>query len=63
MTIQRTIQIARQHGLNGAYARIMSGAIRSAMSDRTAKAFRAAITEDKAEHLFRDLNASCPTAV
>ncbi len=37
MTISRTIQLARSHGIGGAYARVMSGAIRAASSERAAK--------------------------
>lgn len=62
MTIARTIQTARQHGIGGAYARVMSGAIRAASSDRAANAFRKAISEDKAEHLFLNLSTNCPVA-
>jgi hypothetical protein len=62
MTIAKTIAFARKFGVNAAYARVMSGAIRAAMSARAASQLRAAIVEDKAEHLFRDLNTSCPTA-
>ena len=54
MTIAKTIQIARQHltnGNSGAYARMMSGAVRSAMSARAAKAYRAAMIEDGFETL------------
>lgn len=62
MTIQRTIEIARQHGLTVAYARVMSGAIRAATSARAAKAYRQAITDDKAAHLFCNLGTQCPVA-
>lgn len=62
MTIKRTIELARQHGLTPAYARVMSGAIRAANSERTAKAIRAAIVEDGAEHLFCNLTTSAPVA-
>jgi molybdopterin/thiamine biosynthesis adenylyltransferase len=62
MTINQTIQIARGHGIGGAYARVMAGAIRSAASDRAVRAFRAAIDADNASHLFDGLNTSCPTA-
>jgi hypothetical protein len=62
MTIQRTIDLARQHGVGGAYARVLSGAIRAAASAKAANAYRQAIRDDKAEHLFRGLETSCPTA-
>jgi hypothetical protein len=62
MTINQTIQIARGHGISGAYARVMSGAIRAAASDRAVRAFRAAIADDMAAHLFDGLDTSCPTA-
>lgn len=62
MTITRTIELARQHGMTGAYARVMAGAIRAASSDRAANAIRKAIAEDKAEHLFLNLGTNCPVA-
>ncbi|MBT9385484.1 hypothetical protein KM176_16540 [Pseudooceanicola sp. CBS1P-1] len=49
MTIAKTIETARQHLTNGnagAYARIMSGAVRAAASDRAANAYRAAMKAD-----------------
>lgn len=48
MTISKTISIAKQHAANGnreAAARILSGAIRAAASDRAANAYRAALSE------------------
>ena len=63
MTAAHTIEMARQHGFNGAYARIMSAAIRSAQSERAANAFRKAIIEDHAGHLFRNLETDCPVAL
>lgn len=62
MTIASTIQMARKHGIGGAYARIMSSAIRAAASDRASNAIRKAIAEDKAEHLFLNLGTNCPVA-
>jgi hypothetical protein len=65
MTNQTTIEMARTFlakGQGPAYARIISSAIRAAMSDRSAKQFRAAIAEDKAEHLFTGLNTRLPRA-
>ena len=49
MTIAKTIAMARQHlasGNRGAYARIMSGAVRAAMSNRAANAYKAAMQAD-----------------
>jgi hypothetical protein len=49
MTVSNTIALARSHlgaGNAGAYARIMAGAIRAAMSERTAKTYRAALIAD-----------------
>lgn len=66
MTITKTIEMARKMlnaGNGSAYARVMSGAIRSAMSDRAANSFRKAIVEDGAERFFRDLETTCPLAV
>lgn len=63
MTITKQIQTARSYKDNaGAYARVMSAAIRSAMSDRAAKAFRAAIIEDGMQHAFAGFDTNCPTA-
>ncbi len=62
MTIAKTIEMARKHGMTSAYARVLSGAIRAANSPRTTKALRAAIAEDKAAHLFVGLDTNCPTA-
>lgn len=65
MSIARTINTARAHlvaGNSGAYARVMSGAIRAAMSERAANAFRGAIAEDGAQAAFLNLSTSCPTA-
>lgn len=62
MSIARTIELARQHGSTGAYARVMAGAIRAASSDRAAKALRKAIAEDSAGHLFHNLDTDCPVA-
>ncbi len=65
MTNAKTIEMARKMlnaGNGPAYARVMSGAIRSAMSERSASAFRKAISEDKAESLFIDLAGSAPIA-
>jgi hypothetical protein len=65
ITMKRTIEIARGYlgaGNGGAYARLLSGAIRAAMDDRVDHAIRAAIAEDKAEALFVDLDTSCPLA-
>ncbi|MCW2283666.1 hypothetical protein M2323_001438 [Rhodoblastus acidophilus] len=66
MSIARHIELARQHlraGNPGAYARSMSGGIRSALSTRAANRYRRAIAEDKAESFFRNLDSSCPTAL
>jgi hypothetical protein len=63
MTMNKTIEMARSYlnaGNETAYARIMSGAIRSSLSDRSVKAFRSAISEDGAERLFINFNTSCP---
>lgn len=59
-----TISHARHHLPKNptAYARVMSGAIRSAMSARTAAQFRAAIAEDNAAAHFDRLDTSCPVA-
>lgn len=65
MTITKQIEMARKMlnaGNGGAYARLMSGSIRAAMSDRADKAFRAAIVEDGAERFFSKLDTNCPTA-
>ena len=65
MTITKQIEMARKMlnaGNGGAYARLMSGSIRAAMSDRAAKAFRAAIVEDGAERFFSKLDTNCPVA-
>jgi len=62
MSIARTIELARQHGITGAYARVMAGAIRAASSARAANAFRKAIAEDRASHLFKNLDTDCPVA-
>lgn len=63
MTIAKTIAIARKHGLTAGYARVLSGAIRAAASERTANAIREAIREDGAGHLFVALDTNCPLAV
>lgn len=63
MTVAKTIAYARQQGLTRGYANILSGAIRAALSARSAKAFRTAIAEDRAEHLFKGLDTSCPWPV
>jgi hypothetical protein len=65
MTIAKQIENARKHlaaGNRHAYAAQISAGIRSAMSDRAAKAFRKAIIEDKTEALFVNLATSCPLA-
>ena len=65
MTITKQIENCRVYlktGNPGAYARGMSAAIRAAMSDRAAKAFRNAIAEDHASHLFSNLFTDAPTA-
>jgi hypothetical protein len=62
MTLARTIEIARQHGISPAYARVMAGAIRASLSARSANAIRNAISEDMAEHLFLRLDTDCPVA-
>lgn len=65
MTITRSIEMARTHlaaGNVGAYARLMSSNIRSAMSARAAKAFREAIAADRQEAAFCGLATDCPTA-
>lgn len=65
MTITKQIEFARKFlkaGNAKSYAQSMSSSIRSAMSDRAAKAFRKAIAEDQTEALFRDLNTDCPVA-
>ena len=65
MTIAKQIENCRAYlrtGNPGAYARGMSAAIRSAMSDRAVKAFRDAIAADHASHLFNNLSTNCPTA-
>ena len=62
MTIAGTIALARGYGITGGYARVMSGAIRAAASERAARAYRAAIAEDGAEGLFVGLNTTCPIA-
>lgn len=65
MTTARTIEMARSFlkaGNATSYAQLMSASIRSAMSDRTAKAIRTAIVEDKAEAHFARLDSNCPVA-
>ncbi|MCR4524640.1 hypothetical protein [Bosea sp. 47.2.35] len=65
MTNARTIELARQHlrnGAYGAYARILSGAIRASLSSRTTNAIRAAIAEDEMERLFLNYASGCPSA-
>lgn len=62
MTITKTIEFARSYGLGSGYARVMSAAIRGASSTRSAAAFRKAIAEDKAEHLFLFLDSDVPVA-
>ncbi len=65
MSITKIIENARRHlhaGNPGAYARAMSAAIRSAMSDRSAAAYRKAIIDDQCEHMFVGLATSCPRA-
>ncbi len=64
-TTDRIIASSRSYlsaGNVGAYARLMSSAIRSALSDKSAKAIRAAIAEDKQEAAFKNLSTDCPTA-
>lgn len=66
MNNARTIELARQHlrnGATGAYARIMSSAIRASLSARSSNAFRGAIAEDRAEGFFVGLDTACPVAV
>jgi hypothetical protein len=65
MTVAKTIEMARKMlnaGNGKAYAGVMSGAIRSAMSDRAADSFRKAIAEDRAERFFIKLDTNCPLA-
>ena len=65
MTITKQIQNCRAYlktGNPGAYARGMSAAIRAAGSERAAKAFRTAVAEDHASHLFNNFFGSAPTA-
>lgn len=65
MTNTKTIEMARKMlkaGNGSAYARLMSGAIRSAVSDRSASGFRKAIVEDGAERFFARLDTNCPLA-
>lgn len=61
----RTIGTAREYlksGNGGAYARLLSAAIRSASSDRVSKAIKQAISEDGTSFLFQNLHTDCPTA-
>ena len=61
----RTIATARAYlaaGSPDAYARVMSAAIRSAMSKRVADDFRSALIEDNAQHAFINLDTHCPLA-
>jgi len=65
MSNARTISNARlflRQGSGVAYARVISGAIRAAMSDRSIREFRKAIADDKAEAFFVDLNTRAPRA-
>lgn len=64
-TTERTIASARRYlanGNGGAYARLLSGAIRAADRPSTAYVIRAAIREDKAEGLFLRLDTTTPIA-
>ena len=63
MSIQKQIEMARSMKSDaGAYARAMSAAIRSAMSDRAVKAFRAAVEQDGMVAAFANWNTPCPVA-
>ena len=65
MTVAKTIEMARKMlnaGNGSAYARLMSGEIRSAMSARYSNAIRKAIAEDGAERFFVKLETNCPLA-
>ena len=65
MTTAETIASAREHlraGDRGAYARIMSAAIRRAMSDRSARALRAAVIADGMRTWILGLDTHCPLA-
>lgn len=65
MSTKQTISLAREHlaeGNPGAYARILSAAIRSAMSDRAVSTYLTAINADCMADHFRGLNTDCPTA-
>lgn len=64
MTAAQTIANARKHlpANPGGYARVLSAAIRSAASDRTANALRMAIAEDGTSGLFVGLDTASPVA-
>jgi hypothetical protein len=65
MSNARTISNARlflRQGQGVAYARILSGSIRAALSARSDREFRKAIADDKAEAFFVDLNTRLPRA-
>ncbi|MGR9413129.1 hypothetical protein [Rhizobium leguminosarum] len=65
ITMTRTIDTAREYlksGNGGAYARLLSAAIRASGDDRVSMAIIRAIADDKAAHLFSGLGTSCPTA-
>jgi hypothetical protein len=63
MTVFKQIEFARQMLPNaGAYARVMSGAIRAAGSPQTAAKFRAAVMVDNMAHAFDGWATSCPVA-
>jgi hypothetical protein len=62
VTVTKTIETARSYlpTNRGAYARTMAAAIRSASSDKAARAYRVAIVEDSLEFLFVNLWSDCP---
>ena len=63
MSIQKQIEMARSLKSNpGAYARVMSAAIRSAMSDRAVKAYRAAVEADGMVGAFANWSSATPVA-
>ena len=64
MTIAKQIELARSYLKTnpGAYARLISGSIRSAMSDRAVRAFRDAVMVDGTEQLFNNFRSATPTA-
>lgn len=64
MTISKQIEMARKCLTVSpeAYARMLSASIRSAVSDKAANAYRAAIHQDGTERMFRGLDTNCPVA-